>query len=530
MFKNSTRREHLSNRLLSVIAWIIVAGSFAIGMFAISYYLTHRLVELDQTFGFVSLMLFFDFAIVLIKGVFESLNVLYFSKDVKQFLRMPIEAKDIVHSKLLKMITSEFEFEVIMLAIPMINYGRIIGASWSYYCYIPIIMIVLPIIPICITSFIVAIVMRMTNVIKNKSKVLYISILAAIILLNVVLIILGNGGKTLDFQSLIVKENNSFAYALADNFKLIYPNMNMLLNYNNTSGYWNALGYSAISFAIYGIAVFLISKIYLKGAIGTTINSSKKIGELIVTDKDFKQRSLKKAYLLKEFKIILRSPIFFIQCIVLPFIFNIISAVMIIGLVALSNRYNYDIMQNIRKQLTLPPGFAVFFGIAGVFYMMGFSSIIGVSKEEKWAILSKYIPVDLRKQFKWKLVIGEIINFLCSIPLVVFYYWLTRNVLNTIYLLIILWLLNIIGEKFKLFIDLNNPKLNWENEYTMMKQNTNVMYEMFYTFSVVILFTILGMFFFILKVYLPLVIAILLYANLLLNYKIGSKKTFEKLY
>ena len=49
-------------------------------------------------------------------------------------------------------------------------------------------------------------------------------------------------------------------------------------------------------------------------------------------------------------------------------------------------------------------------------------------------------------------------------------------------------LINLIGEKLKLIIDLNKPKLKWEGEYTMMKQNTNIMYELFYTFVVGIVF------------------------------------------
>ena len=140
VFKNSKRRERISKTgkkgsALSFLSFIIVFGSLAGIMIWASIYVTNRLKEFDQTFAFVSLMLFANFGILFLKSVFESLNVLYFSKDLKVFLRMPIRSEDIVHAKLLKMITSEYDMEVIMLGIPMIVYGIMTGAGFLYYLY-----------------------------------------------------------------------------------------------------------------------------------------------------------------------------------------------------------------------------------------------------------------------------------------------------------------------------------------------------------------------------------------------------------
>ena len=95
-----------------------------------------------------------------------------------------------------------------------------------------------------------------------------------------------------------------------------------------------------------------------------------------------------------------------------------------------------------------------------------------------------------------------------------------------------LTLLNVIGEKFKLLTDLKSPKLDWDSEYTMMKQNTNVMNVLFY--ALIVVGIVLG----ISKIienrttYLIVVIAILIIIDSLLNRHIrkNKEKIFSRVY
>ena len=73
---------------------------------------------------------------------------------------------------------------------------------------------------------------------------------------------------------------------------------------------------------------------------------------------------------------------------------------------------------------------------------------------------------------------------IASVLVTVFYYMCTNDWLVTIIIFVMLYLINRMGEKFKLLIDLHKPQLVWDTEYTMMKQNTNVMYELFYSLIV----------------------------------------------
>ena len=186
-----------------------------------------------------------------------------------------------------------------------------------------------------------------------------------------------------------------------------------------------------------------------------------------------------------------RTPIYFIECIIMPIAYPITMFSIVLFLVKFAEMVGLNLWEKLNEVAITTTGLAIFLGVGQVFYMMNFSSIIAVSRESNNAILVKYIPIPLNKQFKLKVSLGLIVNMFATILVPVFYYMCTKNIIFSIIIFVELILVNVIGEKFKLLVDLGKPKLNWDSEYTMMKQNTNVMYELFYTLVIaVILFII----------------------------------------
>ena len=534
IFKSDVRRDrNTSNKVLAFLAFLIVFGFLALVMTIASVYITDRLVEIEQPYAFISLMLLFNFAILFVKSIFEVLNVLFFSKDLKILLRMPIKSKDIIHAKLLKMIVSEYEMELIMLAIPMVIYGIKMGVDKVFYLYIPVILAIIPVIPICIVSVIISVIMRFTNMIKNKSRVLYITLFVAIILVDLVFRFSGDGAYSIaEFQNSVLFENG-LAMEIADKFKLIWPIMEGMLNYNSLVGVKSIMKYIGYSVIAYIVTLIVISPIYLKGAIGTVINSNRKtITDTKLKLEDFNELPINYAYRKKEYKIISRSPIFFIQCVILPVVMALSIFAIAIGMTIFSNYYDVDIVSDVREKASLGWGTGIFISICQVFYMMNFSSIIAVSKEERWARLTKYMPIKLYSQMKLKIHLGKLVNFITALPVIYWYYICSGSIVNSILLLIVSVMLNSFGEKVKILIDMRNPKIDWDNEYTMMKQNTNVMYELFYT--IIVLVVIIGLGFLVsnLSFYFSVLISLLLLINLWMNdyLRIKDYKIFEKLY
>lgn len=272
IFKNSIRRDERigktkKEKFFGVVSFMIVFVFLAIIMTVTSIYVTVRLDEIDQTYAFVNILLLMNFFILFTKSIFESLNVLYFSKDLKILLRMPLKSISILHSKLQNMIISEYPMEIVMLAIPMIIYGIYTKVGILFYFYMVGVLLVLPIIPIMITSLIISIIMRFTNGIKNKSKSMYITVILTTILIAIITGLFNRNTKmsVSRFENVILAANG-LSESIANYFILIKPIMNTLLNYSNINGFLNLGIYILESFVTYFLIIEIMSRIYLKGA------------------------------------------------------------------------------------------------------------------------------------------------------------------------------------------------------------------------------------------------------------------------
>lgn len=539
IYKNSKRKNEEISKNNSVplasLAFLIVFLTLTITMASFSYTVTKGLLGIGQTYAFVNILFLMNFFILFTKSVFESLNVLYFAKDLRVLLRMPIKPKDILNSKFINMIISEYQMEIIMLGVPMVVYGILTKATFLFYIYMILVLLMLPIIPIMITSLIIAVIMRFTNFIKNKSKVMYITIIVTLFIIGFVT--MGMNTETEFsvnvFRNIILKANG-LAEAIADYFVLIKPIMNTMLNYNNLVGMQNLIIYILENIVCYYLILNIISKIYLKGAIGTLVNSSKELKENIreIKLEDFKKKNKTKAYILKELKILLRSPIFCLQCIIMPILDPIIIIGIVIGLIKFAEMVGLNLIA--MHYNTVKSGFGgfIFIGTAQVFYMLNFSSIIAVSRESNYAILTKTIPISLEKQFYLKIFIGFLINSIASLLVSIAFFVFTKELIFSIILFITLGVLNIIGEKFKLLIDLRNPQMDWNSEYTMMKQNTNVMYELFYTVLVAGILIIIAKLFSKIELYISFCLILFVIINSVLSkfIKKNQAKLFEKIF
>ncbi len=532
--KRQEKQETIKEKILSAIAFLIVFLSLAVTMIVTSIYVTKELNKINQEYMFINILLLMNFIILFGKSIFESLNALYFSKDLKILLRMPIKSKDIVKGKIINMIISEYQMETIMLAIPMIIYGIMEKVQPQFYLYALIILLVLPVIPIMITSTIIAIIMRFTNGIKNKTLVMYMTIILSLVALDFVFTGF-NHSRNLnvsEFENSVLRING-ISEKIAEQFILIKPIMNTLLNYNNIKGIQNLVLYLLESGLTYILGILAISKIYLKGAIGTTINGkrSERTAEKLNIE-DFKKKNKNITYLEKDIKLMSRTPIFCIQCLIIPIVYPLIILFVLLIAITFSRLVGVDLIADLTKEMNTSKMQAIFICVGKVFFMMNFSSIIGISKESKSAILTKTIPIDYQKQFNMKTYIGKFLNMLATIIVTVAYYETTKDIQPTIVMFAILYLLNSIGEKVKLYIDLRKPQIEWESEYAMMKQNTNIMNVLFYTLAILVIIVAISQLISSPSIYLAVILIITLIANFTISNYISKNKNkiFKKIY
>ncbi len=227
-----------------------------------------------------------------------------------------------------------------------------------------------------------------------------------------------------------------------------------------------------------------------------------------------------------------RTPIFFIQCLVIPILYPLAIFMVFVIAVLLSRLVGIDIIKNFFGIINNPKGQAAFLGVADIFFMMNFCSIIGVSKEGKSSLLLKTIPMGLYRQFNLRIFIGRTINMFSTTIITIAYGYATRNLFATCLIFAILVLMDGLGEKAKLLIDLEKPKINWDNEYTMMKEHTNVMYVLFYTLAMLGIIVGIALAINSVPIYLIIMLVIYLIANVVTNNYIKNHKDkiFSKVY
>lgn len=501
ILKNAFRKDNdnkkLSNRLLSFLVFIIIFGSISSIMGVASYKLTKQLMDVNQTPAFINIILLITILFLFSRSVFESLNNLYFSKDLKIFLKMPVENIKLVRAKINNMIISEYITELMIMLSPILVYGYLIKATPVFYIYCSVILLLLPVIPIVLTSLITALIMRFTNLIKNKSHVQYISIFIVFLILGGIISLFSTGER---FSEELFTEKmlqaNGLVELVSDYFIILKPIMNSIINYQNISGLQNLLIFALQSIVLYYLITWIISKIYLKGAIGATINVANRKEKINTTLKlsDFKQKSPRKAYLEKEFKQIARTPIFSLQCLILPILYPILGGTPILALIIFARNIGVDFFAGVQQRLLDPIGIVICLSIAQVLYMMNFTSITAISREGKTARLMKSIPISLYNQFRYKIYPGLVANGLTTILITICYTLFITDISMSfiIALFIILMELCLIEEKLMILVDLKEPKITWTSEYTMMKENMNVMYELFYAIFVIVILAFIG--------------------------------------
>ena len=520
--------KDIKERVLGILSFIIVFGTLSTVMALASSYIIFRLRIIKQMNAFTNILLLMNFFILFAESIFETLNSLYFSKDLKQFLTMPIKPWKLILAKIINIIKSEYMMELLMLFIPMCVYGYYDFSQeipdLLYFAYTIIVLLLLPIIPIFITSLIVSIIMRVTHKIKNKNKVLYIVAILTIIAVSMIGMNLKNDSirinyRIVDFTDMLLR-TNGMSEDLSEKFIFLKPIMNIMNNYDNFDGLKNLLLFVAETIGIAGICLTLMSKIYLKGAIGTIVGNGQSKKNKVFT------------YIIKEIKTLIRTPIFAIQCIIMPTIYPLIVYFIIMGFAFFSRYLDYNLLEAINNKFNNIQGLIVFIGVGQVFFMMNFTSIIAISRDGFNSKFMKFIPIELSKQFNIKSRLGIALNTIPAILMTIFFNSITHNIINSLLIFAILMLLNIMGEKLKIIIDLMKPWLDWKTEYAMMKQNTNVFYELFYTLIVLGALFLFGRIINNIVAFLLTIAILLLVLNIVINILIYKKQKslFSKIY
>lgn len=528
IFQKGLKSEHSVGK---IILYIFAFGYIGAIMGYLSYQVIKTLIEINQAGIFINFILLGIAVFMLIQAIFTSLNVLFFSKDIEYILPLPISNIKILVSKFNVLIVSEYILELIVGLIPLIIYGCMTGAGFLYYLVMVIVLLLYPILPIMISSSLIIIIMRFTNIVKNKDFVQYITVgLTFAIVIAVQL--MTNSQSQISNVELTEKvlEVNGLVDVYKDYFITLSPTINALLNYNNLEGLKNILILFIETFAIYAVIIFIGSKLYLKtvtkGFSGGTSKSKK-----LNNERDYIQNNELKTYVEKEFKTLVKNPIFFMQCVLPSFLFPILMSIPLVNILKDDSARGFFI--EIKKTVEAPFGFSICLSAVAFFFMFNFVSLTAISRDGENAKFMKYIPISLYKQCTYKVMPSIMLNILplAYVVMAIKAVIPTINWLILLYITIISFLLNVFQSYLMIIVDLKKPKLVWSTEYAVVKQNLNMIFEMLFGVAIMFVMIMLSKIFKDTNLFAFSIIAVLLLCVYLVNLYIykNQVKLFKKI-
>ena len=404
-------------------------------------------------------------------GIYTIMNVFYFSEDIEAILPLPFKSSEIVFGKFIAVLLNMYIYTT-MIILPLIVYGIVSKANVMYYLYGIIVFMIMPVLPMILASLICMALMRFTSLSKHKDAFRMFTGCASLILIVVFNFFTSGSARHMTSKQILEKfseGNNNMIDMMTGIFITNKFSSYGLLYNNELRGLINILLSLLLSILIFIVYYNIGGKLYLKGIMGISESYSKRenILENGKANKLINTSSPLKALVMRDIKIILRTPQFFINCVAMIFYMPAIMGVAMLSGGQLSEFRK--LLSNGTEWYSIAIVVAFIGGTACV--MTGGASATALSREGKDFIVSKYIPVDYKTQLYSKIISSLYINELGAVIVALILILVGASpilfLLGTIASIGSIGLITLFG----LFIDFRSPKLNWENEKAMFKKN-----------------------------------------------------------
>ena len=451
----------------------------------LSYNLLDGLIQIQQEEIFIGMILFMIFGLAIVQTIFSSINVLYFTKDSEYLLPLPLKPYQIILARTNVMLISEYLIIFLVGCIPLIMYGILTGAGIVYYITMLLAVILVPILPVLLISIIVMGIMSFAKLTKNRNKFQLLA--TALLLVIVIALSISTSSMQDDLTNEEMAQMLVEANGTIEMIKGYIPTVDYLIEALTTNNLvttvievLKTIAITAISFVVY---MLISQKIYFKGLVGNLFGGETARTKKGIKQKEYKNSKLYKSYVGKEFKSLARNPVFLMQCLIPAILIPIIMVIITYTGISSDGIGFEQINQMVGQMPTNTFMIAcIILGVIQFFTMFIYIAITAVSRDGENAVFMKYIPVTLYKQYIYK-IIPNIIMYMVSIAITlgIAEYILHLPIITLILLFVVSTIMGVLQSIVMIIIDLKRPKLNWDSEYAVAKQNLNLIFPMLFS-------------------------------------------------
>lgn len=428
-------------------------------------------------------------------GIFYVMNVFYFSKDVDNYLYLPVRAGEILTSKFLVSLVYEYFLMIIIFVPLLVIYGVKDSAGILYYVYSIVALLFIPILPLVAASIISMVIMRFSKKFKNRDR---FNMIAGVLSLFLALGL--NFGLQYVTQRLsegqtIIQDITQLpalkvtAYVFPTNHFAIES----LISYTSIKGLLSLVIMIVIALASILLFYFIGNALYFKGVMGVTESKAdRKVLTSAQMQKETSSRNVLLSYSLKELKLVLRTPSYFMNCVLISLIYPLFFLIPF----AMGSSEDAQEMDAALQFIRDVDGGVLIMVMVGAGFLMGSINIISstaISREGKNFFFVKYIPVSYMTQIYAKILSSfyvEAMGMVILYLIMIFLLKVSPMILAVSFILVLM--ASLVVNQIGIFFDILWPKLNWDTEQKAVKQNFNSMIHMFLGFALTALCVYLG--------------------------------------
>ncbi len=455
---------------------IMLPMTFFVGV--IIYALTGSLkaLELGTTQNGVELFLHLISAFSFIFGLNVIFSVFYFSGDIENLLPLPLRPYQIIASKFTAALISESVMEVLVIIAALAGY--IIGGGLHFYSWIIALIgtLTVPILPLVYCGILCMVVMYFTRFVKNKDTVNKITgIFTFVVIIGIVFLISKSGFDTNELIKAMSQPNNGVLSVM----NCIFPHIQFLVNSMEPASLWQIIIYLLINGAAIAVFMLLAQLLYFPSVIGIGQGSARKHRASSSIIAKMKKHRPSVTYLKKELRLLVRTPAYFTNCVMINLIWPVFLYLMVVmqGQTNFLESFIYGIHSGNEETVLL-----FMLGIVASSVLVTAVNCIASSaltREGKHFAFIKYIPLPYIAQINIKALVSIIISGSgMLIYVIAACIWLNTGIKFTLFCCLLSLLSVSFATYFGIYMDSVNPKLIWDDELNALRGNYNIFFNM----------------------------------------------------
>jgi ABC-2 type transport system permease protein len=429
-------------------------------------------------------------------GVFYVISAFYFAKDINLLIPMPLRPGEIVVAKFLSILLGEYMTLLPIITPAIVIYGLFGGVAWTFIPYAIIIFLLLPIVPLVLSSLFSMVLMRVTNLRRNRDlwRVLGALIGVGLGFLFNFLSRYGarNGrfGGSVNQMQAVLEQQKQTIHAISRFFPTSTWAANALKAGSLAEGIVPFLTFTVVALIALAVMVWVAEKLFYGGAVGgeESRRSGKVLSRAELAKETEQARTPLWALFMREVKLLNRTPAFLMAAL-MPII--IMPAMM-----AFSLFQDQELGNVVAKAPSIAASPLVpLFGVGAILFLNSIANVgaTAVSREGRHFWISRSLPVAPRVQAQAKMLHGLIfstINILMVLGAMAYLGLLSP--LTVVYLVLGGFLSSAATGYAAIMVDLIRPNLKWTDPQQAMKGNYNVLFGMLFNWVLIGVIALVG--------------------------------------